>query len=623
MSSTQTAEFLRSPRRRSVTVRRLILFVVVPLCVAGGLPAVAPPKAGLAPSASPWVATARKRLLPAEKRELNALKSQLAAAAKTLDAGLADLPDGARWRAAWQIDVLQTELKKPEPDVAKLGQVEAYSALPPPPEMKAAQHALRAALRNYVGAAALNPLTVKQYDRDLALLDQVRQGKVSVAKEEPAIRESYRRLATTHRLADLLAEFRNDHSQPNYRTVLTDDYVAKRAERHIEAPLRLQQQAGRIHLTVTAQAKADTSAVLVPNDERAEIRVVTKGLIPATIHGSGGRIQLTALNTQNLNATETLYLGPDGIDTSGPQVSDCSRTALACLNLCLRFPLLKRIGERIASRIVANKLAEKDPEIARKVEQALAERIGEEGYDIASRLNGTFRKLYSDRLPKQGDEPRLRISSDADGIYWSALYADYDQLGALAPPPVPASSLPFDMVLQLHESAIQSWANLLGGAFVDEATYLNLLKENVGLESPTVLARKPARRAAVFRFADRNPLQIRFDETGIELKLGLQGFVDGAAPYVAAPKTVTVRYQIAPGKAGIQLVRAAEDFSKDPKWGKLLDGFFPAAWKPVPQFANAAVGEKLLMRYLKIQDGWVIVGSSLSKPAGASTEAGE
>jgi hypothetical protein len=598
------------------------LLIVAPACaIVSGLPAVAPPKSGLTPSDSSWIQSARQRLLPTTPRELNSLRQAAVAAAEQLEAQLAELPDGARWRAAWQIEALAGQLNAKSPQLAKLQAIEAGLAIPPPPEVKGAQHVLRAALRSYLGAAALTPQSLKQFDKAITLLDEVRRGKVNLAPSETSVRESYQRLAATHRLDDLLESFRNEFSQPNYRMVLTDDYVGKRAARHIEAPLRFQQQAGRIHLTVQAQAKADTSAVLVPNADRAEIRVLTKGLIPARIQGSGGRIQVSAVSTQNLNATQTLYLGPDGIDTPGPQVCDCSRTALACLQLCLRIPIIKQIGERIASRIVAKQLPKHDPEIARKVERGLAERIGEEGYDIAFRLNGTFRKLYSDRLPRQADEPRLRISSDADGIYWSALYANYDEVGALVPPPVPASSLPFDMVLQLHQSAVQSWADSLGGAFIDEATYLNLLKEDIGLESPTVPAKRPARGAGVIRFAVQNPLRVKFDATGIELKLSLDGYVDGAGPFVAAPKTTTIRYQLAPGKSGLRLVRVAEDFSKDAKWSRVLDGFFPAEWNPVPQYANAAVGEKLMMRYLKIQDGWVIVGSSLSNPAGAAADA--
>lgn len=601
----------------------MVVLATLACILVGSLPAVAQPRSGPSGNDSAWLDAARSRLKPVSKSELSPLQTRLAETVAELDARMSDIPDGARWRAAWHVDALQTQTKASSADIAQLKGIEAALALPPPPELKAAQHAVRDALRFYVGAASLTSQSAKQFEAALALLDGVRNGTTptATAQEQQAVREAFQQLAETHRLGDLLDEFRASHSQPNYRLMLTDEYVRKRATRHFEAPLSFSQQAGRIHLQVEARAKADISAELIPNAERAEIRVLTKGLIPATIHGSSGRLQVTANSTQDLTATQTLYLGPDGIETPGPQVCDCSQTALACLELCSRFPFLQRIGERLASRIVANQLAKHDPEIANKVEQVLEERIGEEGYDIAFRLNGTFRKLYSDRLPKQADEPRLRIFSDAEGVHWSALYANYDEVGTLAPPPVPASSLPFDMVLHLHESAIQSWASSLGGALLDEATFLNLLREDMGLESPTITARERVRRATVIRFADQNPLQLKFGAMGIELKLLLHGFLDGSGPYVAAPKTVTIRYQLAPGPKGLRLVRNAEDFSQDAKWGRVLEGFFPAEWAPVPQYANAAVGEKLLMRYLKIEDGWIIVGSSLSTPKSAAADA--
>ncbi|MGC3972540.1 MAG: hypothetical protein QM775_35890 [Pirellulales bacterium] len=179
------------------------------------------------------------------------------------------------------------------------------------------------------------------------------------------------------------------------------------------------------------------------------------------------------------------------------------------------------------------------------------------------------------------------------------------------------------MLSVLHESAVNSWAGRLRGKFLDEATYLALLREHVKIFSPTFDELPPLRSAVVIRFADDDPMQVRFDGQSVALTFRLQGFVRDGRPTLDKPKVVEVRYRLAPGPQGLKFVRDKENFSGDKNWNEVLARYLPPTIEPAPKFRNASFQSRLSLGYLTIADGWLVTGSNRVEESPALSDAGE
>jgi hypothetical protein len=532
--------------------------------------------------------------------------------AEPVERKVADLPDGEIWRKRWRLNELRQELSKAKPDLASLTATLRAVSTGGPVGIEPERRMLVFHFGSWLGRAKETPQLKAKLRRDIDLISTIANQSLRAGSlkphDEDSIRAAFRELAAQQRFNIPLAEYRAARSSFNYRTRMSDDYIEAESRREFTIPVDVPTNAGGIAMRVRGEATAVATVEVVPNETQGELRVDVASVGRFGVSGSRKRMTFSATSTQRLKATQPMYLGPLNIDTPGSTVRDRSCTALNWLQVCSRLPCVGRLVARIAEPIASRKIAEQDPVIARKVEDQVRERVAEEGFDIAHRINGRFGAVGSEIFPNDGDKPRLTIRSTSDDITWSALYADADELGALAPPADDAAE--YDVRHWVHESAIENWGTRLDGKPLDEATFHSLLRENVKFFSEEFDKLPAMRSPAVLLFAAGEPLSVKLRDGAIAITLRLQGYALGSDVNFEAPRTVTLRYRPVVDRRGMRLVRDQEDYLKDSAWKKVLDHFLPAELTPVARFQNASLKSRLELRRLTIADGWLSTGAT-------------
>ncbi|MBA4017480.1 MAG: hypothetical protein C0483_09940 [Pirellula sp.] len=522
------------------------------------------------------------------------------------------LPDGAVWAKTWNLAGLETFLNTEKPtEAAALSAKEALSVAAPA-ALEPSRRLLAHRLGAFVDARFWSPSDADAVARQINTLAEAAQlhGSNNVTQKiEAAARDAFAALSARRRGLDLLVAYRAEHSTFNFRNRVGADYVSAQSKRQFQLPVDYRTSTGGINVHVHGTAVADATAQVVPNPERAEVRVDVQSVGKFTVDGSKGRVRLQAASTQRLQSTQPLFIDAGKIDSPGARICDRSCTKLNCLSVCMRLPLAERVAAAVASRIAAKKLAEHDPEIARQVEKRVRERVEDEAYDITYRINGGFGKLASGFFPADGEAQRLTVHSDSDAIHWQAMYVDDDELGALAPPRFEQPAVDLDVQTWLHESAINNWGSRLSGKMLDEATFWKVLSDEFKLQSSVVEKLPPLRSASVLRFSSADPLTMRFERGEVVITLGLQGYMLDNRPTWNTPRKATARYRLQPGPSGMQFRRASADFEEDSAWQAVLDRFLPITFEPKPRFQNSSFKDRLTVRNLSIADGWLFIGT--------------
>ena len=566
----------------------------------------------LSPEVAAWATALRNRFVAVDDKTLRQIRADSQTALAQLQSLTDSLPDGAVWAKTWDLAGLQKVLTAAKPAVATVRSAERTLSVAAPAALEPSRRLLAHRLGVFADAAFWSPADADEVDHQINTLAEVaelrRSNEIS-SKAEANARDAFAALSARRRGADLLTAYRAQNSTFNFRNRVGAEYVSVQSQRQFQLPVDFRTTTGGISVHVHGNAVADATAQVVPNSERAEVRVDVQSVGKFTVDGSKGRMRLQAASTQRLKSTQPLYIEAGKIDSPGARICDRSCTQLSWLCVCLRLPLVERVAAAVASRIAAKKLAEHDPEIARQVERRVRERVEEEAYDITYRINGGFGKLASGYFPADGEAKRLTVHSDSDAIHWQAMYVDDDELGALSSPRFEPPAVDLDVQTWLHESAINNWGSRLSGKVLDEATYWTVLREEFKLQSSVVEKLPPLRSAAAIRFSTVDPLTMRFEQGEVVITLALQGYLFDNAPNWSAPRKATARYHLQPGAGGMQFQRTSADFTDDSTWQQVLDRFLPTTFEPKPRFQNSSFKDRLTVRSLSLRDGWLFVGT--------------
>lgn len=572
----------------------------------------AKPALQLSPEIAAWAEALRKRFGDTDEQALRQIRIDAQAALAQLRTSTDRLPDGAVWAKTWDLVSLEKLLVNTKPTKSAVLRAEQALSVVAPAALEPNRRLLVHRLGTFADAALWSPadaVEVNDHIYTLAKTAEFRRSNNISSNLETAAREAFAALSARRRGAELLAAYRAQNSTFNFRNRVGAEYVGTQSKRHFQLPVDFRSSTGGISVHVHGTAVADATVQVVPNSERAEVRVDVQAVGKFTVDGAKGRMRLQAASTQRLKATQPLYIDAGKIDSPGVRIFDRSCTRLNWLCVCLRLPLVERIAAAVASRIAAKKLAEHDSQISRQVEKRVRERVEDEAYDITYRINGGFGKLASSYFPADGEAKRLIVQSDSDAIHWRAMYVDDDELGALAPPRFEPPSVDLDVQTWLHESAINNWGSRLSGRVLDEATYWTVLREEFKLQSSVVEKLPPLRSASVIRFSNVNPLTIRFEQGEVAITLGLQGYMLDNVSNGNAPRKATARYRLQPNAGGMQFQRTSADFADDATWKSVLDRFLPPTFEPKPRFQNSSFKDRLTVRSLSLADGWLFVGT--------------
>ncbi len=433
------------------------------------------------------------------------------------------------------------------------------------------------------------------------------------------IADSYARLVRGGVSPAQLEPVRRAVSHPNVIVRVTQGYVAQASQRRFAVPVDFAQNAGGTQVRASGLVPMRAAAVVVPNDSRAEIRVDSQGSGAVAIDAARKRSFVRAHDDAGVSGVQSLVLAAGGITGERPRVNLATNLSLDAVCLNVRSTAAGKLLMPFVQRFASRELDAQSGRISAEGKRILEDRVADEGYDIAYRLNGLFQQSYWQRLAARDVESELHLRSTSDGIEGRAENGHAWQLGAPGSPP--AFSPPADVEIFVHASAINNLAGSLAGASLSETALRGLIFDELKLifdEPPS----QPPRIPAVLQFAAEEPLEVSFEDGAISLTMQLSGCRRDQVPLAIPPARVRVAYGLQFDRSGLKVVRDRLEISpsaadSNPAFREVLDRFFPKALHSKPRFQNAAFEQQIALSRLQVRNGWLCAGSTLCEPAHA------
>ncbi len=569
---------------------------------------------------SQWLAQAETELRVATADEIVAAKERVQAALDQVTRHLDSLPEGAILRSQLRIEALIGELTAATP-VANDATLRALR-IKRPGGLEPLLSELREAVEAWQSLATFDESAHAAAVERLRRLAQHDPDSAGALVEETA-RADFAALAKLHRIDGPLAELRAQLAQPNHQVFVNAAYLQAIGARQFDAPIDVRERRDGTLITARGSLPIETRLELPEDDRRAALKLYVDSQGSMKLTACRGKLFVSACSNVCLDGNQLFNLNADGVTPRDPEISLGSRTRLTGVNVSTRVG--GRVAERVVAKVATRKLPEADRRAARAAKPELEKRVAEECGKIADRINGLFQQLYVGPLLAFDVDAAIAFRSGPRGIVGTANYARHDQLGALSPPPeprVPAEALSY--VVSLHESAINNLAEPWGGKQLDEATFWMILNEEFKFRSEDVENLPPGRVSSVVQLADEMPVALRLRDSGIDVSLRVLGAGPEGAVSSNEEVTLRVRYDLSPTATGISLKRRG-DIAVEPTTSSmeltLLERFFPAVLTPRARFNNAGQEQRMVVRDLRLDDGWLVLGVGPAPAASATPEA--
>jgi hypothetical protein len=282
--------------------------------------------------------------------------------------------------------------------------------------------------------------------------------------------------------SELVAAIRKEFAGPNAYLDMSVELVRAAAEEPIDRRDPITDNILGTHINGDGHTTGFVLARTVPSGSRATIELTSKGHVESANRGRNGPAVIRSTGHTDFTATKEIYLSDKEFRAPPAQVNATSQSDIHSI---------AKSGGGIGSRLVstqgwkrANQNRSRVNEIAADhAEDRIRRRIDDE---VAEKLRDA-RQRYEDEyrrpLARRGElAEHIQFGSTADALTIVATQANRRQLGAPAgPPALPANR---DLVLRLHDSAVNNYsAAVLGGATASE-TEPNQDKAKFDVELP-------------------------------------------------------------------------------------------------------------------------------------------
>jgi hypothetical protein len=330
---------------------------------------------------------------------------------------------------------------------------------------------LSAALQHYIDVAVIarQENQAETYGRQLdGLAKELDQyGQHPTPSVGSAIGRRLDLLAGLGQAPELVDAVRGAFSQPNalvtVSTGLLRDAAAKPIDRNdpITDVILGTNIRGQGHTTGTVELST------IPNEDKAAIEIETRGQVVSQNVGRNGPAVIRSTGYTDFVASQSVELADAGFRALPAKVSATTRSNIHSVS---------KAGGGMGRRMVANvgtqKAHEKQGQANRIAAQHAEARIARRMTDeIDDRLDKAWNRFQSDyRLPleRRGELPQqMGFRTTESELAFVTTQANRSQLAAPdAPPEAPADA---DLVMRLHESAVNNYtSSLLGGATLSE-----------------------------------------------------------------------------------------------------------------------------------------------------------
>ena len=399
------------------------------------------------------------------EEDVQAAQSLLLGSADALEAYLArSRRHGPGWKTYLDWNRLRAELRKTDPDLAKLNATRQKLAADHGGLEKNQFRSVRHALKRYldVQLIARNPEGAQsQFETKIEDLATLLKSYGTRATHRDAL-EVARRLDFLQRLGQspgLVRRVRSELSHPNLTAYVTADLIQAGADSEISEPITINQDILGTYVSGQGNTTGRLLIALVPDPQRAAFDLNMNGVTQAKTTGRNRGVTVFTESTTQLRATKRLTFDPTGL-TAGPTDTWAS-TSTRINGLATRRG--NRLVERIAWNQVYQRKGSSEREAARHARGKLRQRIDQDADERLADANSRYQLEFRFPLLRRDAFPSVfDVSTTDQQVQLTLLEAAADQLGApAAPAPAPAGS---DMAVRAHESLINNFAAVfLGG----------------------------------------------------------------------------------------------------------------------------------------------------------------
>ncbi|MDR1271290.1 MAG: hypothetical protein LBK82_17425 [Planctomycetaceae bacterium] len=326
----------------------------------------------------------------------------------------------------------------------------------------------------------------------------------------------------------------------NFQVQVGTEFVGAGFQSEINEDFEIDENILGTHVVGSGTLNATSSAELVPNKNKAEIKVLIKAVMDSATTGYHSPVTVNTNTKGTLLAEKRIQITPEAFLTVPTQTQANLKASLSNIRIN-GGPLVQMVAkqqiqeQRASSQSVARQRAEK--RMNQRVDNRIDPKIEE--------LNENYQTKIRTPLVQTGLFPRIwNLSSTAEKMDWSLLIGSLTQPSAMNPAPI--LEKPYDLVVQVHQSALNNAAALaLSGRFLDEDEFVKDLQKQFP-KLPKFLERKQDESPAQVSFVAKAPIDILFVDNKIKVVIRL----DDIKVLNNSDKsyTMTILYNVSVGK---------------------------------------------------------------------------
>jgi hypothetical protein len=525
--------------------RAMTMGMMVALAVSG---AQAASPAELAAAAR----AAAKDFRPLSPADVQQAKVESSAAVATLAQRLGVAGDnGVAWRKYLQIDQLEAELRKPEPDLAVLERIDARFAAGYAGLELVWFSAARRAIEDYVAIARSvdDPKLQSRYEQLVQNLAQHLEafGSNPTAEESQRINADLRWLINARQASQLVESIRQSLQVPNGLIDVSAGTIEAAIGTALNETAPVQDCILGTSIAGTGHTTGQLTSQLSPADQCALIDTLFTGRTDTTTQGHNGPAVICSDGATCLSGVKRLAVTEEGLSATAAASSANTSTTITGVSVSSRLRMVLRIATR---RVYQQKpLAEQIA--SQHAAWRLSERMDRQGNEMVANNNQAYEERIKGPLWERSLWPQLHFSSVPEWLRIVGVEAQPNQITGIQPAPGPVEGA--DLSLRIHESALNNAAatGLSGVLFHDEEiqSYAQRLLGYV----PEELKADAEKEPWAIRMASQQPVTVTFGDDQFRVTARGDEYMRGDGTYPAM--NVTATYKIVRNGTDVKAVR--------------------------------------------------------------------
>jgi hypothetical protein len=257
---------------------------------------------------------------------------------------------------------------------------------------------------------------------------------------------------------DFVTAMRGAYAHPNIFGAVSTNFVMRSPNRPIDRVTAVRDCILGTSISGTAHALGNVQYNVIPSDDTVELAIFLTGEAHSRTTGRNGPVRIQSTGVTNYWASKQISLSDDAF-SAGP--------TSASAHLDSTIHSIRKtggdFGRRLIEKIAWKRAREQQPKAERISAGHTRERVVREFEETVARDLAAVRLQYEDRIRKplsrRGATPEyLQMQSGPNGVSIETLFGTRSQLGAPGGRPAPMPG--HDMLVQIHESAINNYLPL-------------------------------------------------------------------------------------------------------------------------------------------------------------------